>query len=82
MDCFLKHPYKRFCFFIFFIFTTRDLSRTMVRRVWRFLLPADHGIGGLICPCLVAWTPWFIFLSYTYDYLYFILFSFQISVVI
>ena len=24
MDCFLKHPYKRFCFFIFFIFTTRD----------------------------------------------------------
>ena len=26
MDCFLKHPYKRFCFFIFFIFTTRDLS--------------------------------------------------------
>ena len=52
------------------------------RRVWRFLLPADHGIGGLICPCLVAWSPWFIFLLYTYDYLYFILFSFQISVVI
>ena len=51
-------------------------------RVWRFLLPADHGIGGLICPCLVAWSPWFIFLLYTYDYLYFILFSFQISVVI
>ena len=24
VDCFLKHPYKRFCFFIFFIFTTRD----------------------------------------------------------
>ena len=23
---FLKHPYKRFCFFIFFIFTSRDLS--------------------------------------------------------
>ena len=22
---FLKHPYKRFCFFIFFIFTSRDL---------------------------------------------------------
>ena len=22
----LKHPYKRFCFFIFFIFTSRDLS--------------------------------------------------------
>ena len=62
--------------------STRDLSRTMVRRVWRFLLPADHGIGGLICPCLVAWSPWFIFLLYTYDYLYFILFSFQISVVI
>ena len=39
------------------IFTTRDLSRTMVRRVWWFLLPADHGIGGLICPCLVAWSP-------------------------
>ena len=54
----------------------------MVRRVWRFLLPADHGIGGLICPCLVTWSPWFIFLLYTYDYLYFILFSFQISVVI
>ena len=31
---------------------------------------------------LVAWSPWFIFLLYTYDYLYFILFSFQISVVI
>ena len=75
---FLKHPYKRFCFFIFLIFTKRDLSRTMVRRVWTFLLPADHGIGGLICPCLVAWSPWFIFLLYTYDYLYFILFSFQI----
>ena len=27
MDCFLKHPYKRFCFFIFFIFTTRDLNK-------------------------------------------------------
>ena len=78
----LKHPYKRFCFFVFFIFITRDLSCTMVRRVWRFLLPADHGIGSLICPCLVAWSPWFIFLLYTYDYLYFILFSFQISVVI
>ena len=26
VDCFLKHPYKRFCFFIFFTFTTRDLS--------------------------------------------------------
>ena len=50
----------------------------MVRRVWRFLLPADHGIGGVICPCIVAWSPWFIFLLYTYDYLYFILFSFQI----
>ena len=24
MDCFLKHPYKRFWFFIFFIFTNRD----------------------------------------------------------
>ena len=74
---FLKHPYKRFCSFIFLIFTKRDLSRTMVRRVWRFLLPADHGIGGLICPCLVTWSPWFILLLYTYDYLYFILFSFQ-----
>ena len=51
---FLKHPYKRFCFFIFLIFTKRDLSRTMVRRVWRLLLPADHGIGGLICPFSVA----------------------------
>ena len=50
----------------------------MVRRVWRFLLPADHIIGGLLCHCLVAWSPWFIFLLYTYDYLYFILFSFQI----
>ena len=39
-------------------------------------------VKGLICPCLVAWSPWFIFLLYTYDYLYFILFSFQISVVI
>ena len=82
VDCFLKHPCIRFCLFIFIIFRTRDVSRTMVRRVWRFLLPADHGIGGLICPCLVAWSPWFIFLLYTYDYLYFILFSFQISVVI
>ena len=54
----------------------------MVRRVWRFLLPADHGIGGLICPCLVAWSPWFIFLIYTYDYLYFILSSSQNFVVI
>ena len=62
---FLKHPYKRFCFFIFFIFTSRDLSRTMVRRVWRFLLPADHIIGGLICHCPVAWSPWFyIFIIY------------------
>ena len=75
---FLQHPYKRFCFFIFLIFTKRDVSRTMVRRVWRFLLPADHGIDGLICPCLVAWSPWFIFLLYTYEHLYFILFSFQI----
>ena len=50
----------------------------MVRRVWRFLLPADHGISGLLCHCLVARSPWFIFLSYTYDYLYFILLSFQI----
>ena len=25
VDCFLKHQYKRFCFFIFFIFTNRDL---------------------------------------------------------
>ena len=25
MDCFLQHPYKRFCFFIFFIFTNRDI---------------------------------------------------------
>ena len=33
-------------------------------------LPADHGIGGLLCHCLVAWSPWFIFLLYTYDYLY------------
>ena len=41
-------------------------------------LPADHGIGGLLCHCLVAWSPWFIFLLYTYDYLYFIIFSFQI----
>ena len=41
-------------------------------------LPADHGIGGLLCHCLVARSPWFIFLLYTYDYLYFILFSFQI----
>ena len=41
-------------------------------------LSADHGIGGLLCHCLVAWSPWFIFLLYTYDYLYFILFSFQI----
>ena len=56
---FLKHPYKRFCFFIFFIFTHRDFSRTMVRRVWRFLLPADHRNGGLICHCPVAWSPWF-----------------------
>ena len=54
----------------------------MVRRVWRFLLPADHGIGGLICPCLVAWSPRFIFLLYTYDYLYFILSSSQNFVVI
>ena len=37
----------------------------MVRRVWRFLLPANHRISGLICPCLVAWSPWFIFLLYT-----------------
>ena len=44
----------------------------MVRRVWRFLLPADNGIGGLICPCLVAWSPWFVFLLYTYDYLYYL----------
>ena len=44
----------------------------MVRRVWRFLLPADHGIGGLICPCLVAWSPWFVCLLYTYDYLYYL----------
>ena len=79
---FISFSLSFFCFFRFFIFTTRDLSRTMVRRVWRFLLPADHRIGGLICPCLVAWSPWFIFLLYTYDYLYFILFSFQISVVI
>ena len=35
-------------------------------------------MGGLICPCLVAWSSWFIFLLCTYDYLYFILFSFQI----
>ena len=30
-----------------------------LRRVWRFLLPADHRIGGLICHSLVAWSPWF-----------------------
>ena len=41
------------------IFTHRDFSRTMVRRVWRFLLPADHRIGGLICHCPVACSPWF-----------------------
>ena len=29
VDRFLKHPYKRFCFFIFFIFTTRDLSLSL-----------------------------------------------------
>ena len=62
---FLKRPYKRFCFFIFFIFISRDFSRTMVRRVWRFLLPADHIIGGLICHCPVAWSPWlYIFIIY------------------
>ena len=59
-----------------------SLSLSLSLSLWRFLLPADHRIGGLICPCLVAWSPWFIFLLYTYDYLYFILFSFQISVVI
>ena len=42
------------------------------------LLWASSIIGGLLCHCLVAWSPWFIFILYTYDYLYFILFSFQI----
>ena len=41
-----------------------SLSRTMVRRVWRFLLPADHIIGGLICHCPVAWSPWFLYFYY------------------
>ena len=66
---------KDFFFFIFFIFTNRDFSHTMVRRVWRFLLPTDHRIGGLICHSLVAWSPrCYIFIIYNYDYLYFILF--------
>ena len=51
--------------FVFIIFTNRDFSRTMVRRVLRFLLPADLRIGGLICYSLVAWSPWFyIFITY------------------
>ena len=29
VDCFLKHPYERFCFFIFFIFTSRNLSLSL-----------------------------------------------------
>ena len=36
----------------------------MVRRVWRFLLPADHRIGGLMCHSLVAWSPWFYIFYY------------------
>ena len=39
-------------------------------------------IGGLICHCPVAWSPWFYIILYTYNYLYFILFSFQNFVVI
>ena len=29
LSLFLKHPYKRFCIFIFFIFTSRDLSLSL-----------------------------------------------------
>ena len=64
MDCFYNIHIKRFCFFIFFIFIHRDFSCTMVRRVWRFLLPADHRIGGLICHCPVTWPPWFYIFYY------------------
>ena len=38
---FLKYPYKRFCFFIFFIFTHRDLSLS--------LIISDCGIVYIFC---------------------------------
>ena len=45
MDCFLKHPYKRFCFFIFFIFTTRDLTVSFSQSLSRLLfLSLSHHI--------------------------------------
>ena len=38
---FLKHPYKRFCFFIFLIFTKRDLSLSLC-------LPLSHSLSHTI----------------------------------
>ena len=55
---FYLYSYFIFCFYILYYFSFYR-SRTMVWRVWRFLLPADHGIGGFICHSPIAWSPRF-----------------------
>ena len=57
----------------FIIFSFLSLTHHGEMIVWRFLLPADHRIGGFICPSPTTWSPrlyiviiylWF-FLLYT-----------------
>ena len=42
-----------------FLSFSQSLSLSLSLSVWMFLLPADHRIVGLMCHCLVAWSPWF-----------------------